>query len=62
MQIKVTMELPLKESHRRTEHQLTLHSRFGPDGPRSARGIFEEDYSADNPAPPNRVAAGEPGG
>ena len=47
---------------RKQKHRITKHSRCGPGGPWSARGIFEEDDSADNPAPPNRIAAGDPGG
>lgn len=40
-----------------TDFQLTPCSRFGLFGPRSDRGISEKRILADNPAPPNRIAA-----
>ena len=43
-------------------NHITRYSRCGPDGPWSAGSIFGEADSADNPAPTNRIAAGDPGG
>ena len=48
MQTRMIMEQLLKESHRRTEHQLTPHSRIGGQAPSVRRIFFGEVGAADN--------------